>query len=503
MNKKFRICLSLFLALILTLSCFVTVYAEDSAVVDALLAKKYKNDIARLVVQMSQTYYYGVEDVDLLYRALCSTINTGVFDFNEAVKEMMKLMNDGYSEYYSPERFDNLYTNIQGEYYGIGVTITLSDQHVVVAGVFPNSPAEEAGIKLYDIIVSVDGTNIAGMSASDVATLIKREKGKKVTIGVVRDGEPLLLDCYCDEVDQNPISYKILEDGKIGYIYLSTFSLNVDEFLVPVLNEFKEKGITDIILDIRNNGGGELNAATALAKHFIPEGTIAKLKYKNEANNSDLMIENGMTKSPYNMVLLVNENSASASELFAGAFKDRLAGTIIGTNTYGKGSMQNVFRLSTGAGVKYTIAEFHSPNDNRIHTVGIEPNYIIENSTYKVTEDQFYPMILEKDGDKSEGEHIIAMEQRLEALGCFDGEPDMIFDEDTANAIRLLQMTRGLEINGEPDIYTLVTLNDIIYDFTYENDDQLDAAIEFLKTGEIADYVAPEEETTELSTEIQ
>ncbi|MCD8050036.1 MAG: S41 family peptidase [Clostridia bacterium] len=396
-----------------------------------------KNTIANLCISIAKSYYYGVADEDLLYRALCSAIDLGYFDFDSAVESMMQLLQDGYSEYYSPERFESLYNDIQGEYYGIGVTITLSGENVVVMGIYPDSPAEKAGISLYDIIISIDGQSIAGMSLSDVASLIKREKGAAVKVGVMRGTEELVIECTCDEFSENPVTYEITEDN-VGYIYISSFTANLDEFVTPVLEEFDAKGITNVVLDIRNNGGGELNAAISLASHFVPEGTIAKLKYKDETQNADLTVENGMTESKYNLVLLVNENSASASELFAGAVQGRGAGTIIGTTTFGKGSMQSMYRLSTGSGIKYTIAEFYTPNDERIHTIGITPDIVVENSTYHVSEDDMQILDVEKYDDKMDADNVLAVEQRLEALGYLD-EADNVFDDDTRDALRAFQ----------------------------------------------------------------
>ena len=442
-----------------------------------------KNSIVQICVQMADNYYYGVSDEDLLYRALCSAIDNGKFDFDAAVERMVDLLDDGYNEFYTPERFESFYTEITGEFYGIGVQIMLSGDHVVVASVFPGSPAEKCGILPYDTIVSVDGKDIAGLSVSDVATLIKREKGAHVAIGIVRNGAPMTIDCFCDEVSQSPISYEIMEDGKIGYIYISSFSLTLDEFITPVLKEFEEKGIKNIILDIRNNGGGELTAAIDLAEHFIPEGTIAKFKYRNPENNEDAVISNNLKEAPYNMVLLVNEYSASASELFAGAVKDRDAGVLIGTKTYGKGSMQSVFRLITGCGVKFTVAEFHSPNDTRIHTVGVTPDFVVENTVHQVTEKDFEPMVFNNINDGNDEKLNLAVEQRLEALGCFYGEPDEIFDDETEEAVRYFQMLKNLEITGELDVYTLVAINDIIYEYEYTEDNQLEAAKKYLLTG--------------------
>ncbi len=482
-NKNIKPLLSFVIAAILAVSCFVGVCAEEVVKPSAYQAALMKNSIANICIQMADNYYYGVSDEDLLYRALCSAIDNGKFDFDLAVERMVDLLDDGYNEFYTPERFETFYTDITGEFYGIGVQIMLSGDHVVVASVFPDSPAEKCGIMPYDVIVSVDGKDIAGLSVSDVATLIKREKGAKVVIGVLRNGTPMTIDCFCDEVSQSPISYEIMEDGKIGYIYLSTFSLTLDEFITPVLKEFEEKGITNIILDIRNNGGGELNAAIDLAEHFIPEGTIAKFKYKNPENNEDAVISNNLKESPYNMVLLVNGYSASASELFAGAVKDRKAGVLIGTKTYGKGSMQSVFRLISGCGVKYTVAEFHSPNDTRIHTVGVMPDFVVENTVHKVTEADMEPMVFNSITDENNEKLNLAVEQRLEALGCFTGEPDAVFDSETEEAVRYFQMLKSLEITGELDMYTLVALNDIIYDYEYTEDNQLEAAKKYLLTG--------------------
>ncbi|MGM9552266.1 MAG: S41 family peptidase, partial [Clostridia bacterium] len=482
-NKKI---LSFLLALTVFFSCFTTVLAEEAVTVEngeadsaisAYDAAILKNNIAALTIRLAETYYYGVTDEDLLYRALCSAIDNGSFDYDLAVENMMDLLKDKYSEFYSAERYQSLYTDVTGEFYGIGVTITLSGDNVVVMGVFPNSPAEKSGIQTYDTILAVDGNKIQGMSVADVARLIKREKGNKVTLEIKRGVQTIYIDCYCDEVDQNPTTYEILEDGKIGYIYISDFTVNLDSFITPILAEFEEKGIKDIILDIRNNGGGELNAAISLANHFIPEGVISKVKYKDPENNQDITITNGLKEAPYNLVLLVNEYSASASELFTGAVKDRNAGVVIGTKTYGKGSMQSMQRLHTGAGIKYTVAEFHSPNDNRIHQVGITPDYTVENTSYTVDESKFHPMNLEKSLDITEGVHILAIEERLHALGCMESEPDEIFDDETREALRYIQLRKELDITGEPDLYTLVALNDIVYDFDITNDDQLSAAI--------------------------
>ncbi len=488
--KMYKRILSVFLAVLTLLSCTVCVIAEEVQLEEnvqtiekpsAIESQILKNNLAAVCLRLADFYYYGVTDEDLLYRALCNTIDNGYFDFNNAVEHMMGLLKDEYSEYYPPERYETVYNNITGEFYGIGVQITLSGDHIIVMGVFPASPAEKAGIKLYDTIISVDGKSIAGMSVADVATLIKREKGKEVVIGVKRNGQEMNISCYCDEVNQNPTSYKILEDGKIGYIYISDFTANLDTFVSPILKEFDEKGIKNVILDIRNNGGGELNAAISLAEHFIPEGVIAKFKYKNPEMNEDVTITNGLKENPYNLVLLVNENSASASELFSGAVKDRKAGVVMGTKTYGKGSMQSVQRLHTGAGIKFTVAEFHSPNDSRIHEVGVTPDVLVENVYTTVNENEFEPVGLEKAMDTSAGKHILAMEQRLHALGCMETEPDEVFDEETAEALRYIQSVRNLEITGQPDVYTLVAINDIVYDFSVETDVQLEKAIEYFK----------------------
>lgn len=447
-------------------------------------AYRLKTSIAALSMKLAETYYYGVEDEDLLYRALAATIDNGYFDFDAAAENMMKALKDGYSEYYSPDRYESLYTSIQGEYYGLGVTIMLSGDHVVVTGIFPNSPAEKSGIKLYDTIISIDGKSTLGLSAADVSAMIKREKGAAVKVGVKRGDIETVINAYCDEVNQNPVSYEIM-DGNIGYIYISTFTANLDEFITPILNEFDEKGIKDVILDIRNNGGGELNAAIALANHFVPEGVVTKLKYKDPELNEDLTVTNGMTKPKYDLVLLVNENSASASELFAGAVKARKAGTIIGTKTFGKGSMQSVFRLNTGSGIKYTIAEFHTPNDERIHTIGITPDYEIKNSSYTVDESKFEEVDVFNPNDTAPGKHILAIEQRLGALGLMEAEPDENFDEETVDAIKQFQTLRGLDITGKPDLYTVVAISDYIYDFDITHDDQIEAAKTFVKTGKI------------------
>lgn len=283
---------------------------------------------------------------------------------------------DEHSEYYTKEQFQILMKNVYGDFVGIGIIISESENgEIVVVEPIEDSPASKAGVKAGDKIISVDGKSTIGLSTQDVVDLITGEAGTKVKIGVKRSGKanPLHFNVTRDEIKINPVSHKTI-NGDIGYIRITQFNNSTNEKVTKVLKEFDKAGISDIIIDLRDNPGGLLQEVVDISEHFIPKGPIVHINYRGKITET---YYSNNTKPKYKLAVLVNENSASASEIFAGAVQDTKVGTIIGVTTYGKGTVQQILPLSNGDGIKLTIAEYLTPNKRSINGKGIVPDITV------------------------------------------------------------------------------------------------------------------------------
>jgi len=285
---------------------------------------------------------------------------------------------DNYSNYYSEEEADNLYKSLLGEFSGIGVYIEEKNSYINIKDTIKDSPGEKAGLKKDDIIVSINGIDAKGITPDSAQKSIQGEVGTKVILGIKRVNKtlPIYIEVTRAKIVINPVEFKILEN-KIGYIKLSEFTQSSASEAKKALEVFDKKGITKIILDLRDNPGGLLNQAIEISKQFVPSGPIVHIKEKNK----DLVTHISTNQNlKYNLVVLVNENSASASEIVTGAVKDTKSGTIIGKKTYGKGIVQSMIPLENGSVIKMTTAEYLTPNKTSIHGVGVEPDIIVENT---------------------------------------------------------------------------------------------------------------------------
>lgn len=283
---------------------------------------------------------------------------------------------DENSGYYTKEEFDGLLQDITGDFVGIGVYIGDKDGQIVIVDTIKNGPAHKAGMKAEDIILNIDGKDVKNLTLDEVIKLIQGKEGSKVNIMVERgQGKKLKFTLNREKIKINPVDYKII-DKNIGYIRLNQFSQNSCDEIVLALKEFDKKNISNIIIDLRDNPGGLLDQAVNISKLFIPEGPIVHIKFKGGKITT---YYSSLKKPKYNLSVIVNENSASASEIFAGAVQDRKAGKIVGVTTYGKGTVQQLVSLPNGDGMKLTIAEYLTPNKRNINKKGIVPDIVVEN----------------------------------------------------------------------------------------------------------------------------
>ena len=295
------------------------------------------------------------------------------------LKGYMEGLDDPYSVYYTKEEYEEFTQNTDGEYVGVGVQVSQSaDTKIITVVKVFDGPAKEAGIEAEDVITKVDGEDISEQDIDNVVQKIRGIEGTEVTVTVYRssDGKEHDYTMKRQKVENPTVEYKMLSDN-IGYISVSSFYEVTAQQFISAVGELNVQGMEGLIIDLRDNGGGLLDIAVEMLDFMLPEGKIVYTEDKdgNVIDSYNSTDEQQFTKP---LVVLVNGYSASASEIFAGAIKDYGIGTLVGTNTYGKGIVQRMFPLSDGSAIKVTIAKYFTPNGNDIHKVGIKPDVEVE-----------------------------------------------------------------------------------------------------------------------------
>ena len=290
-------------------------------------------------------------------------------------KGMIEALGDPYSTYYSQEELEDLQNKTQGIYYGIGarVGIDADTQLPRIASVIEGTPAQEAGLMAVDLLYEVDGTSVQGMDLNSAVALVKGDEGTIVHLTVIREGEAdyLEFDVERRKLENETVTYEMLEDG-IGYIQIQEFDdVTVDQF-EEALTACRSEGMQGLVLDLRGNPGGNLSTVCEIARMMLPEGLIVYTEDKNGEREEYTCDGTRQLEMP--LVVLVDANSASASEILAGAIKDYGIGTLVGTTTFGKGIVQRIMKLSDGSAVKLTVSKYYTPKGNNIHEIGISPD---------------------------------------------------------------------------------------------------------------------------------
>lgn len=303
------------------------------------------------------------------------------------IKAYVSGLGDPYSEYYTEEEFEQIGQSAAGSYCGVGVYVTYDEngRGIKILQVIEGGPAEDAGLEEGDIITAIDG-NAIELDDFDMATSpLAGEEGTKVTVTILRNGKEKDYELTRSVIKQNYVKSGML-DNNIGYVYLAQFTASSVEQFENAVEELKKNGAESIIFDLRDNPGGVLNGAVSILDYLLPEGLIAYVEDKY-GNRTDYKSTDGTDELDIPCVVLVNENSASASELFTGALKDRGYATVVGKKTFGKGIVQSLFSLGDGSGLKITVERYFTPNGVCIHGTGIEPDIEVEYDEDKFNED--------------------------------------------------------------------------------------------------------------------
>lgn len=341
---------------------FITYMVKDKELIDQPVIKEVPSELKEFVKTYNNIIndYYEEVDHDKLLEA--------------GIEGMLEYLGDDYSFYMNEDESENFNQQVEGKYTGIGVEITqLQDETVKISRVFDNSPASKAGLKAGDIFLSVAGEDISKLSASEISKKIKEAKSP-FEIVVKRDEEELKFNLVLEQIDIESVACKIFENNskKIGYIQLSVFAANTYTQFENKLLELEGKKIDGLIIDVRDNSGGYLSTVTDIASLFLSKNkVIYQLDTKGVVEQ---IYSTSNLNRKYPISVIINKNSASASEILASALQESYGATIVGNNSFGKGTVQKAYQLESGATVKYTIQKWLTPNGNWINEVGITPD---------------------------------------------------------------------------------------------------------------------------------
>jgi carboxyl-terminal processing protease len=295
--------------------------------------------------------------------------------FDGAMAGMLEAVDDPYTEYLPVKESEMLEQISSGKYEGVGISVSIlnNEKYPTILYTLPDSPAEKAELKTNDKILKVNGVSCEGMTLEKVVSLIKLEEGSDVELLIKRGEEEITVPLKTEKISNPSVDSTQFED--IGYIQIMSFDEKTSKEFETAYNKLREENIKGLIVDLRDNGGGVFEEAVKIAKKLVPKGLIVYTEDKNGKKREEFSTGDGIDIP---LAVLINENSASASEILAGAIKDRECGTLIGKKTYGKGVVQGWFMIGDGTSIKLTIAKYFTPNGVCIDGIGIEPDIEVE-----------------------------------------------------------------------------------------------------------------------------
>ncbi len=480
----------LVVALVVTTFSYLMVFAgEDNKVYGATLTPEeasYANDPAYF--QRELMYFLQlVENIKTLFKDNITYKEL----MDGAVQGLMGSLEDPYSAYYEKETGagEAFIQSVSGEYGGIGIQMEeLADGSCRIVSVFMDSPAEKAGVKAGDLIVSVEGKSVKGKTSSQVSSMLKGDPGSKVSFTVDRNGAEYNFTMVRAKVSMDSVSHKLL-DGNIGYVQITGFDKDCDQEFARAWASLQKGGAESLIIDLRNNGGGYVNTAVQIADQLVKEGPLVYFAKGPVIQESIQATGKGGCDVP--IVVLVNENTASASEILAAALRDGAGAKLVGATTFGKGVSQGVWTLSNGDTLKLSTEYFLTPKKQVINEVGLTPDYMVSSYQQPTLEllkgdyDSFAPMSEKREYSAGQvGLNVYGAQQRLTFLG-FETKATGTMDEATVASLKAFQKAEKMFISGRLDDKTRTALEDaakeLIAGMENDKDLQLEKALEILK----------------------
>ena len=382
---------------------------------------------------------------------------------DEALIKLLKAAMSGldpYSDFFSKEEYREYTNDLNNTFYGLGIVMRQDGEYVTIESFAEeNSLAERTGFKIGDRIVKVNGVNVVGSSLTEVRNLIIGELGTTVDITLLRDGAEVEITGTRTAVSTSTVSGGVLSGG-IGYISIGNFGAGTAAEFAELSDTLKSEGVTNLILDLRNSPGGMVSAATHIAELIVPKGKIVEVKFRNEAQNYTYYSE--LNKAPFNIVVLINNHTASSAEILASAIQDSGAGVLMGEQTYGKAVIQSTYNLINGMAFKLTIGQYLTRNGNEIDHVGLTPDIEVSNYNKRIDTTEYTRFdFLTPVSVGMSGTNVIAAKQRLALMHYFIGNlGNDVFNTDLEESVRQFQRENGLTDSGVLDIPTQIRLKE-------------------------------------------
>lgn len=420
-------------------------------------------------------YQFDVEENEIYKRMITNMLNEDPALLDVFFKALFNSFDD-YSEFYLPGEFENFLNNIEGIGGGIGVQIEKANPYVTIVSTIPGGPSEAAGIQPGDRVVSVNGESMEGRSLDYVSYKLRGEIGTTVVVTLLRGDETLEFTLVRGKLSSQTVSYGILSYDT-GYLGIYSFSSTSAKEVQDALAYFDAQKIKKIVIDLRDNGGGFVDSAIAIARMLVPQGTI--ITHYTKANGVSMDYQSYLKETKYTLVTLVNEFSASASEILASALQESGASKLVGAKTYGKAVTQSSFNLYAGRACKLTTGEYFTRNGNKINKVGLKPDIAVNNKLVALKNTDMEPLVycsaftpgLEEAG-------ISAYKLRLQHLNYDIGTINNVYDETFKSAVSAYQSANSIKPTGILDITTQIHITNSTDDNKVLVDNQLIAAME-------------------------
>lgn len=399
-----------------------------------------------------------------------------------AIGGMVGSLEDPYSDYMDPKSAEEFTSTLHSTFQGIGTEVTMQNGRVTVVSPFKDSPAERAGLRPNDQILSVNGESLEGLDIHQAVTKIRGPKGTKAVLRIARPGvaEPLNIVCIRDDIPIETVNSQVMEKNgeKIGVIGITQFSSDTAKHFKEQLASLEKKGIGGLVIDVRGNPGGYLLAVKEIGEVLVPnKGMIVQIEYGADGKQREEYRSSMDAAKPYPIALLINGGSASASEILAGALRDSGHYKLVGEKSFGKGTVQSTMEMEDKSQLKLTIAKWLTPKGEWIHKKGIEPDIKVSQPEY------FNATQLPADKDLARdmaGNDVKNLQLILSGLNLSPGRNDGYFDEKTEQAVKQFQTAHKLPATGKVDAATRTSLEDSLRETMRkpENDLQLQKALE-------------------------
>ncbi|WP_421381394.1 S41 family peptidase [Bacillus salacetis] len=400
-----------------------------------------------------------------------------------AIQGMLETLGDPYSVYMDASTASQFNDSLGSSFQGIGAEVTVMDGKLLIVAPFKDSPAEKAGLRPNDQILKVDGEDITGLDLYEATLKIRGEKGSSVELEIMREGlsKPIKVSVKRDEIPLETVHSDVKnENGKhYGIIEVSSFSENTSKDFKKQLGDLEKQGLSGLVIDVRGNPGGLLSSVNEMLAEFITDD-IPYVQIQERNGETLKYFSEIKEKKSYPITVLVDEGSASASEILAGALKEGGGYPLIGTKTFGKGTVQQPYPMGDGSNIKLTMFKWLTPKGNWIHKKGIQPDIPVKQPAY------FYAHPLEAEKPlvpEMNNEQVKNAQQMLEGLGYNPGRTDGYYNEATEAAVKSFQQKHELGATGKIDSQTASKLQEEIYSAVKDekNDVQLKAALDYLK----------------------